>query len=71
MSIEKDIVKLETYLDKLESEDVDLEQSVDHYGEALKLASKTLQSLNKTQEKLIILQKQNEELITSTIPTHE
>ncbi len=62
MTLEEKIKKLETLVQELESEDVDLESAIGHYGSAVKLAADVMKSLQKTEEKLTVIQKEADEI---------
>ena len=47
MSIHDNIQSLDLLLDKLESEDINLDDAVKHYAKGVKLAEKTLKDLSK------------------------
>ena len=57
MTLEAKIKSLETLIRELESEEVDLDQAIQHYGDAVKLSAQLIKSLQKLEEKLIIIQK--------------
>ncbi|MCP4050695.1 MAG: exodeoxyribonuclease VII small subunit [bacterium] len=67
MLIEKNLNKLECLVDQLESEDIDLNQAVELYGKAVKLAADTIKKLNKVENKITLIEKQGSDIIMSDI----
>jgi exodeoxyribonuclease VII small subunit len=58
MTLEKKIKRLETLVENLESEDVDLESAIQHYGDAVKLASEIMTVMKAAEGKLAVIQKE-------------
>ena len=64
MTINKNIDKLESYVNDLENDDVTLDDSIAIYSQALKLAKSTLDDLNTMKTKINIIQKDADLLLT-------
>ncbi|MDA1353919.1 MAG: exodeoxyribonuclease VII small subunit [bacterium] len=62
MTIEKNINKLESLLDAIETSDIDLNGAMDSYAESLKLAEATFKDLEKTEQKLMVLNQKRDTL---------
>ena len=60
MTLKKNIETLEHYLTTLESEDLDLNEAVDLYSKGVKLANKTLKSLEQSKLKIDRLEQVSE-----------
>ncbi len=60
MTLKENIHTLETYLDKLESESLDINDAVTLYSKGVKLADKTLKILEKSKLKVERLESLNE-----------
>ena len=56
MSLKTTLEKLETLVQELESESLDLEASADKYQKVVKLAQDALEKLSKVEEKLRVIQ---------------
>lgn len=55
MSFEKDIEKLEQIIAKLEVENIGIDESLNLYSEAIKLASKLVEEIKESKGKLELL----------------
>ena len=62
MKLEKKIKGLEKLIQGMESEDVDLEDAIQQYGDAVKLASEIMTSLKTVEEKLVLVQKEAQKI---------
>ena len=60
MTLQENIHTLETYLDELESESLDINDAVTLYSKGVKLADKTLKLLEKSKLKVERLESLNE-----------
>ena len=66
--IEENLKKITQINEELEQEEIALEQAVEKYSKALKLAAKTKAELEKIEQKILVLQKENEEIKESVLP---
>jgi len=62
LSFEEAITKLEEIVAKLEEENVSLEKAIDYYQEGMKLSQKCANILKSSEEKMVKLMKENDEL---------
>ena len=66
-SIEHDIQALETLIQGLEQNDINLNTAVDQYSKALDLASKTHTKLNTIQKNFTVLKEENKHLLEEPV----
>ncbi len=65
MTFQKTVQQLETLLEELESEDIDLDSAVDKYAQAVKLGGAALKQLNKIEDKVRVLKVQGDAVIAT------
>ncbi len=65
MTFQKTVQQLETLLEELESEDIDLDSAVDKYAKAVKLGGAALKQLNKIEDKVRVLKVQGDAVIAT------
>lgn len=63
MSLKKQLTELETTLEQLESEDIELDQAFKLYESAIKTASKTVKKINTLNNSFKILTKEHNSII--------
>jgi exodeoxyribonuclease VII small subunit len=68
MLLEKKIKKLESLASDLESEDLNLDQAVKKYGDAIKVAEESFSLLKKSEKKITVLTLQGESLLAEEMP---
>ena len=66
MTLQNEIRELESMIDALENPDLDLNDAVDLYAQAIKSANTVLKTFKKTEQKLEILQTEATALLNQT-----
>ena len=67
MKLEKKITDLKNLLADLETQEINLDLALDKYQKALGLIKEILAFLNQKEEEVLILKKEGEKIISSTI----
>ena len=67
MTTENQLNQLEILIKEIEDGETDLDTAVEKYSQVVKLAAKALQQLNKTEQKLLVLKKEGNELLTQDL----
>ena len=67
MTIKENLTKIDQYLAKCESEDIDIKDALASYSAALEIADNTIKELNTLSEEMVLIEKKYDTLVKTPI----